>query len=59
MSLWFVCHSFSMAPWCPACKSFKDVWTEFAGWGYDLDITVGVIDVTENPGRMYSSVKRI
>ncbi|KAK0047605.1 thioredoxin-related transmembrane protein 1 [Biomphalaria pfeifferi] len=39
-----------MAPWCPACKSFKDVWTEFAGWGYDLDITVGVIDVTENPG---------
>ncbi|KAH9509359.1 Thioredoxin- transmembrane protein 1 [Bulinus truncatus] len=39
-----------MAPWCPACRSFKDVWTEFAGWGYDLDISVGVIDVTENPG---------
>ncbi|XP_059145124.1 thioredoxin-related transmembrane protein 1-like [Physella acuta] len=39
-----------MAPWCPACKSFKEVWSEFAGWGHDLDISVGVIDVTENPG---------
>lgn len=39
-----------MAPWCPACRAFKSVWAEFAGWGYDLDISVGVVDVTENPG---------
>ncbi|XP_005105930.2 thioredoxin-related transmembrane protein 1 [Aplysia californica] len=39
-----------MAPWCPACRAFQDVWAEFAGWGYDLDISVGVVDVTENPG---------
>ncbi|BFZ12209.1 hypothetical protein BsWGS_15248 [Bradybaena similaris] len=39
-----------MAPWCPACKSFKEVWAEFAGWGHDLDISVAVVDVTENPG---------
>uniref|UniRef100_A0A0B7ALV5 Thioredoxin domain-containing protein n=1 Tax=Arion vulgaris TaxID=1028688 RepID=A0A0B7ALV5_9EUPU len=39
-----------MAPWCPACKSFKEVWEEFAGWGHDLDISVAVVDVTENPG---------
>ncbi|CAG5131315.1 unnamed protein product [Candidula unifasciata] len=39
-----------MAPWCPACRSFKEVWEEFAGWGHDLDISVAVIDVTENPG---------
>lgn len=39
-----------MAPWCPACRSFKEVWSEFAGWGYDLDVSVGIVDVTENPG---------
>ncbi|GFR85014.1 thioredoxin-related transmembrane protein 1 [Elysia marginata] len=39
-----------MAPWCPACKSFTETWREFATWGHDLDISVGVIDVTENPG---------
>ncbi|GFN85678.1 thioredoxin-related transmembrane protein 1 [Plakobranchus ocellatus] len=39
-----------MAPWCPACRSFTEVWAEFATWSYDLDISVGVIDVTENPG---------
>ena len=39
-----------MAPWCPACRAFQDAWKEFAGWGYDLDVSVGVIDVTENPG---------
>jgi glutaredoxin len=44
---------FSMAPWCPACKSFKETWEEFAGWGHDLDISVGVVDVTENPGKVF------
>jgi len=39
-----------MAPWCPACRAFQDAWSEFAGWGKDLDISVGVVDVTQNPG---------
>jgi len=39
-----------MAPWCPACRAFTGAWEEFATWGYDLDISVGVVDVTGNPG---------
>lgn len=39
-----------MAPWCPACRSFKETWSNLAKWGRDLDIQVGVIDVTESPG---------
>jgi thiol-disulfide isomerase/thioredoxin len=39
-----------MAPWCPACRQFSETWSKFADWGRDLDINVGVVDVTENPG---------
>ncbi|XP_067680652.1 thioredoxin-related transmembrane protein 1-like [Haliotis asinina] len=39
-----------MAPWCPACRSFKDTWASFAKWSKDLDVNIGIIDVTENPG---------
>lgn len=40
-----------MAPWCPACRAFSATWDNFAKkWSRDLDIQVGVIDVTENPG---------
>lgn len=39
-----------MAPWCPACRQFTETWNKFADWGRDLDINVGVVDVTENPG---------
>ena len=45
-------HILSMAPWCPACRAFQDAWSEFAGWGKDLDISVGVVDVTQNPGKL-------
>merc|ERR1712141_812055 len=37
------------APWCPACQSLKPSWNEFAGWSKDLDIKVGVVDITTSP----------
>ncbi|XP_070180635.1 thioredoxin-related transmembrane protein 1-like isoform X2 [Littorina saxatilis] len=39
-----------MAPWCPACRSFQSTWQSLAEWSKDLDINVGLVDVTENPG---------
>lgn len=42
---------FSMAPWCPACRAFQETWDGFAKkWSRDLDIQVGVVDVTASPG---------
>jgi len=38
------------APWCPACKDLHKAWNAFADWGKDLNINVGEIDVTDNPG---------
>ncbi|KAJ8309328.1 hypothetical protein KUTeg_014202 [Tegillarca granosa] len=40
----------NMAPWCPACRGFTATWNKFSDWSKDLDIKVGVVDVTENPG---------
>ncbi|XP_048733740.1 thioredoxin-related transmembrane protein 1-like isoform X1 [Ostrea edulis] len=39
-----------MAPWCPACRGFVETWDKFSDWSQDLEINVGVVDVTENPG---------
>lgn len=39
-----------MAPWCPACRQFSETWSKFADWSRDLEINIGVVDVTENPG---------
>ncbi|CAE1309070.1 Thioredoxin-related transmembrane protein 1 [Acanthosepion pharaonis] len=39
-----------MAPWCPACQSFKETWENYATWAEDLNINVAVVDVTNNPG---------
>ncbi|RWS26841.1 thioredoxin-related transmembrane protein 1-like protein [Leptotrombidium deliense] len=38
------------APWCPACKSLKPQWDSFSSWSEDLNIKIGSIDVTANPG---------
>uniref|UniRef100_A0A158P6P0 Thioredoxin domain-containing protein n=1 Tax=Angiostrongylus cantonensis TaxID=6313 RepID=A0A158P6P0_ANGCA len=40
------CH----APWCPACKDLQKAWNAFADWSNDLNIKVGEVDVTVNPG---------
>jgi len=37
------------APWCPACQSLKPTWNEFGGWSKDLDISVGMVDITTSP----------
>ncbi|KAK3582157.1 hypothetical protein CHS0354_033085 [Potamilus streckersoni] len=39
-----------MAPWCPACNALKSTWEEFATKAASLEVSVGTIDVTENPG---------
>lgn len=38
------------APWCPACKDLQKAWNAFADWSQELDIQVGEVDVTINPG---------
>ncbi|XP_068221188.1 thioredoxin-related transmembrane protein 1-like [Palaemon carinicauda] len=38
------------APWCPACKTLKPIWHDFASWSDDLGISVGQVDVTTSPG---------
>ncbi|VDM60579.1 unnamed protein product [Angiostrongylus costaricensis] len=38
------------APWCPACKDLQKAWNAFADWSNDLNIKVGEVDVTVNPG---------
>jgi len=49
----------SMAPWCPACRSFTETWKKFAELSNDLEISVGVVDVTENPGNIKYKGKQI
>lgn len=39
------------APWCPACRSLSNSWSDFAAWTQDLGLDgVAKVDVTENPG---------
>ncbi|XP_003738983.1 thioredoxin-related transmembrane protein 1 [Galendromus occidentalis] len=38
------------APWCPACKALVPVWNDFADWAPHLNIRVGQVDITQNPG---------
>ncbi|XP_053209680.1 thioredoxin-related transmembrane protein 1-like [Panonychus citri] len=38
------------APWCPACQSLEPHWDSFSSWSDELNIKVGNIDVTANPG---------
>ncbi|KAL4623949.1 thioredoxin-related transmembrane protein 4 [Arapaima gigas] len=38
------------APWCPACQQVKGDWEEFAKQSTALGISVGKVDVTQQPG---------
>ncbi|NWW85421.1 TMX4 protein, partial [Rhynochetos jubatus] len=38
------------APWCPACQQIELIWESFAKESKHLDITVGKVDVTQEPG---------
>ncbi|XP_062427266.1 thioredoxin-related transmembrane protein 4 [Rhea pennata] len=38
------------APWCPACQQIELTWESFAKESKHLDITVGKVDVTQEPG---------
>ncbi|XP_074065581.1 thioredoxin-related transmembrane protein 4 [Macrotis lagotis] len=38
------------APWCPACLQTESEWETFAKNGEKLDISVGKVDVTQEPG---------
>ncbi|KAM9382152.1 thioredoxin-related transmembrane protein 4 [Phaethornis superciliosus] len=38
------------APWCPACQQIELTWENFAKESEHLDITVGKVDVTQEPG---------
>ncbi|XP_021248155.1 thioredoxin-related transmembrane protein 4 isoform X2 [Numida meleagris] len=38
------------APWCPACQQIELIWESFAKESEQLDITVGKVDVTQEPG---------
>ncbi|XP_036606725.1 thioredoxin-related transmembrane protein 4 [Trichosurus vulpecula] len=38
------------APWCPACLQTESEWETFAKNGEILDVSVGKVDVTQEPG---------
>ncbi|KAJ8387849.1 hypothetical protein AAFF_G00149980 [Aldrovandia affinis] len=38
------------APWCPACQQIKEEWEAFSQQGTALDVSVGKVDVTQQPG---------
>ncbi|XP_066172642.1 thioredoxin-related transmembrane protein 4 [Sylvia atricapilla] len=38
------------APWCPACQQIEATWENFAKESERLGITVGKVDVTQEPG---------
>ncbi|XP_025950367.2 thioredoxin-related transmembrane protein 4 isoform X2 [Dromaius novaehollandiae] len=38
------------APWCPACQQIELTWESFAKESEHLEITVGKVDVTQEPG---------
>ncbi|XP_034619996.1 thioredoxin-related transmembrane protein 4 isoform X2 [Trachemys scripta elegans] len=38
------------APWCPSCQQIEAAWENFAKGSEHLDITVGKVDVTQEPG---------
>ena len=45
-----VCVCRSYAPWCPACKKFEPVWSEFGEWANELNVRVAKVDVTAESG---------
>uniref|UniRef100_A0A8D0KNT4 Thioredoxin related transmembrane protein 4 n=1 Tax=Salvator merianae TaxID=96440 RepID=A0A8D0KNT4_SALMN len=38
------------APWCPACQQMESAWEAFARNSENLELSVGKVDVTQEPG---------
>ncbi|MEE6474410.1 hypothetical protein FKM82_010368 [Ascaphus truei] len=38
------------APWCPACQQIQSEWESFGKKSHALDVNVGKVDVTQEPG---------
>lgn len=41
---------YSYAPWCPACQHLQTDWEDLGRQSESLGITVGRVDVTQQPG---------
>uniref|UniRef100_A0A4W5LAL2 Thioredoxin domain-containing protein n=1 Tax=Hucho hucho TaxID=62062 RepID=A0A4W5LAL2_9TELE len=39
-----------VAPWCPACAQLKEQWERFSSLAAAMGVSVGEVDVTEQPG---------
>ncbi|XP_075451046.1 thioredoxin-related transmembrane protein 4, partial [Ascaphus truei] len=44
------CVLHSYAPWCPACQQIQSEWESFGKKSHALDVNVGKVDVTQEPG---------
>ncbi|RXM31415.1 Thioredoxin-related transmembrane protein 4 [Acipenser ruthenus] len=42
--------TYSYAPWCPACQQIQPEWENFAKESKALGISVGKVNVTQEPG---------
>lgn len=50
---------FSYAPWCPVCQQMESAWEAFARDSDNLEISVGKVDVTQEPGKDQPGLEKI
>lgn len=44
-----VFYFLSYAPWCPACRQFKKVWSDFSNEMLSKNVKVAALDVDQYP----------